>query len=354
MVAHKARFRNGAIPRSHDRGKSYLYFKQWLGKLFSLKQKDRLDSTLRVVTLAAMSGSYVEGTASSLGQCGQTIRNRLKRQDPSRFFQVNKQLVDRLRSIGALSMPVPLAVDTHDEMFYGDPGAAGVTGTRNRKGTNYAYKFATASILANGKRITVAVVPFTTGPMVDHVRRLMDQVSALGIRVKYLLFDRGYHSTDLIRHLESVGIRYVIHLIARRMNAIAGQDCTYTTKSHKQRRGERATFRLVTMAENGLIYAFATNMTAPPEGIRKAFRERWGIETSYRMIRQFLPKTTTKLHRIRVLYFYTAVLLYNLWVLLNFSKAGIKGPHVIVEAVKLDVTLFIMAAAEACGEGVGG
>jgi len=349
MVAHKARFRNGAIPRSHDRGKNYLYFKQWLSKPFNLGQKDRLEGTLRVVTLAAMNGSYVEGTASSLGLCGQTIRNRLKRQDPSRFFQVNKQLVDRLRSIGALSMPVPLAIDTHDEMFYGDPSAAGVTGTRNRKGTNYAYKFATASVLVNGKRMTVAVVPFTTGPMVDHVRRLMDQVSSLGIKVKYLLFDRGYHSVGLIRYLESAGIKYVIHLIGR-MHAVAGEDRSYTTDSHSRRKGEQATFRLVTLMGKGLLYAFATNMTATPKGIRKTFRRRWGIETSYRMIRSFLPRTTTKLYRIRVLYFYTAVLLYNLWVLLNFGKAG----HVIVEAVKLDVTLFILATVETCCEVVGG
>ena len=72
------------------------------------------------------------------------------------------------------------------------------------------------------------------------------------------------------------------------------------------------------------------------------------------MIRQFLPRTTTKLHRMRVLYFYTAVLLYHLWVLMNFSRWSLKEGHSIVEAVKLDVILFILATMEAFSGVVGG
>ena len=50
------------------------------------------------------------------------------------------------------------------------------------------------------------------------------------------------------------------------------------------------------------------------------FRKRWGIETSYRMIRKFLAKTTSRRYGIRLLYFYLAVVLYNLWVKLNFRQ----------------------------------
>ena len=47
------------------------------------------------------------------------------------------------------------------------------------------------------------------------------------------------------------------------------------------------------------------------------YRKRWGIETGYRMIRKFLARTTSKRHSIRLLYFYLAILLYNMWVLMN-------------------------------------
>lgn len=42
-----------------------------------------------------------------------------------------------------------------------------------------------------------------------------------------------------------------------------------------------------------------------------------GIETSYRMIGQFFAKTTSGDYMVRVGYFVLAVLLYNVWILLN-------------------------------------
>ncbi len=35
------------------------------------------------------------------------------------------------------------------------------------------------------------------------------------------------------------------------------------------------------------------------------------------MMRKFLARTTSKRHNIRLLYFYLAILLYNMWVLMN-------------------------------------
>jgi hypothetical protein len=43
------------------------------------------------------------------------------------------------------------------------------------------------------------------------------------------------------------------------------------------------------------------------------------------MINQFLPKTTSKLYSLRKLYFYLAVLLYNIWV---FYELKVTVQHV--------------------------
>jgi len=58
------------------------------------------------------------------------------------------------------------------------------------------------------------------------------------------------------------------------------------------------------------------------------FRKRFAIETSYRMINQFLPKTTSKLYSLRKLYFYLAVLLYNIWVFINYKREKVTVQHV--------------------------
>ncbi len=102
-------------------------------------------------------------------------------------------------------------------------------------------------------------------------------------------------------------------------------DKLYTTISHKRRKGEQATFRMVSIygrerSGKTVLYAFATNTSLPPVSILKLFKKRWGIETGYRMIRKFLARTTSKRYSIRLLYFYLAVLLYNFWVLLNLKS----------------------------------
>jgi len=58
------------------------------------------------------------------------------------------------------------------------------------------------------------------------------------------------------------------------------------------------------------------------------FRKRFAIETSYRMINQFLPKTTSKLYSLRKLYFYLAVLLYNIWVFMNYKREKVTVQYV--------------------------
>jgi hypothetical protein len=59
---------------------------------------------------------------------------------------------------------------------------------------------------------------------------------------------------------------------------------------------------------------------------------------SYRMANDCLAKTTSKLYGIRLLHFYLVVLLYNLWVLLNYGG----GTRIIVDVLKLLVTLSLI------------
>jgi hypothetical protein len=59
----------------------------------------------------------------------------------------------------------------------------------------------------------------------------------------------------------------------------------------------------------------ATRHVAQP--LAEAYRRRWVIETSYRKVTEFLPKTSFPTFSLRLFYFLFAVALYNLWVLTN-------------------------------------
>jgi putative transposase len=69
---------------------------------------------------------------------------------------------------------------------------------------------------------------------------------------------------------------------------------------------------------------FVTNMNPDrmhTRKISKLYSKRWGIETSYRVKKDFRPKTTSKNYVIRLFYFLFSVCLYNLWELVNVILA---------------------------------
>ena len=229
-------------------------------------------------------------------------------------------------------------MDWHDEMYYGNPKAEGVVGAVRKNGSNHAYRLATASVLLNGERLTLAVTPMLDRSVLWHVKHLLTYIFELGLSIKLLLLDRGYYSTVLIRFLDDSGIKYIMHIPRLGKPLKAGEEQMYTTTTHKRRRVQQATFRRVAVQQKGKVLLFATNTSLNPKRLHKTFRKRWGIETSYRLIGLFLAKTTSKLYGLRKLFFFLAVVLYNLWVLRNFRRRL----HVSVCALKHVVCLSLV------------
>jgi IS4 transposase len=225
-----------------------------------------------------------------------------------------------MKKKGALSKPLILAVDWHDEMYYGNPKAEGVVGAMPKQGSCLAYRFATVSVLLNRERLTLAAVPMLDRRIFWHVKRLLECVFDLGLSVELLLFDRGYFSTELINYLKDAKIKFILHMPWHREPLKPGTDRVYATTSHKKSRVEQASFRVVAVEHKGRVLVFATNTRFRRRKLHRLFRKRWGIETSYRVIGLFLAKTTSKLYAVRKLYFFWAVVLYNLWVLWNFRR----------------------------------
>ncbi len=327
-----------SIPRRCDRTKVYLYLKGWTNKLLQCKNPKRKQDIAKVLITAAFDNDYVEGCAKTLHVCGQTVRNHLKQQDHNQLLQVNQQIIHEMKKKGALAKPLILAVDWHDEMYYGDPKTEGIVGAMPKQGSCLAYRFATISVLLNGERLTLAAVPMLDRCILWHAKRLLDSVFELGLSIELLLFDRGYFSTELINYLNQTGIKFIMHMPWHKEPLKPGTDMLYTTTSHKHKVVEQASFRVVAVEHKGKVLVFATNTSFRRRKLHRLFRKRWGIETSYRLIGMFLAKTTSKLYVIRRLYFFLAVVLYNLWVLWNFRRRL----AVSVYDLKFNVRLFLV------------
>ena len=301
---------------------NYINFVQSIKESLNFGDSRSENLTLKTILLACMDNSYVEGSSQLTNISGQTVRNHLRDKNPEGLLQINADLIATMREKGLFRKPLIVAMDWHDEMYYGDIDAYGVIGTKNKAGTNYAYEYATASIVVKGIRFVIAAIPVMKRTILDMVSRLLDIIESHGIKISSLLMDGGFFSADLINYLNSIGMNFVMHAPKLGKECKGEEiDVEYRTSSHNRRKKDQASFSVVSIyghtRKGWILYVFATNMDISPEKLLKLYRKRWGIETGYRMIRKFLARTTSKRHNIRLLYFYLAILLYNMWVLMN-------------------------------------
>jgi Transposase DDE domain len=253
---------------------------------------------------------------------------------------VLEEQVDELKRRGLLNRPVPIAFDWHDEMFYGDEGTEMVNGTKPKAGSCYAYQFLTASILVDGRRLTIVLTPIKSRKhLLEYVKDALNKVRNTGILVKHLLFDGGFSSLDLPPFLEENGYQYAIRFtpnpVTKRMNLRDGQSAAYPC--NRPFRIIRADDKKEKRKERGagpLTYLFATNMVCKARRILKRYKDRWGVETTYRKHNEFLAKTTSKNYIVRLLYYAVSICIYNVWCLFN-----VNGRHVIVLEAKVRLLL---------------
>jgi hypothetical protein len=77
-----------SILRSNNGNKYLLCIYESIDKAMNIKARD---SQKKVIVLSSITNSYVEGTASSVDVCGQTVRNNIKQQDPERVLKYNEE-----------------------------------------------------------------------------------------------------------------------------------------------------------------------------------------------------------------------------------------------------------------------
>ena len=90
-----------SILRSNIGNKYLLYIYESINKAMNIKAQDS-ESIKEVIVLSSITNSYVEGTASSVDVCGQTVRNNLKQQDPERVLKYNEEEDEGNKGSGSL------------------------------------------------------------------------------------------------------------------------------------------------------------------------------------------------------------------------------------------------------------
>jgi len=244
-----------------------------------------------------------------------------------------RELTDRFTDV---------AIDENSWLYYGDSDTPRILEVNPKRGTDKAFQFLTLSVIGDGgERFTVAVKQVASRQeKIEAVKDLVEEADER-LFVRNTMLDRGFYGTLFAQALEETSVNYIIRAQAGRKSkqmweeAENGVNVERTTMSRSYAPYESVEVtRFVVPARDDAdaeYMAFITNRELTERQAKrfgKHYVRRWGIETSYRVIGDFLPKTASKDVALRVWYYRMAILLYNVWVLVN---------EVVKETFDLDV-----------------
>jgi hypothetical protein len=232
-----------------------------------------------------------------------------------------------------------VAIDYHDRPYYGKGEQAQELWVRGKAkdGTTRFYRVATAYLILNGLRVTLAVhFVLPEDNTVSVVDGLLKRVHAQGIRVSCLLLDKGFESIAMMEYLTRQGQAALIACPIRGTTGgtralCQGRKSYATAYTFKDKHGQaftasvlvcrvfttaRRTGRLQRQAE--WLLFIELGLTLSPRYARHVYGHRFGIETSYRCEGQVRGWTTAKNPAYRFVLLALAFVLLTVWIHLRW------------------------------------
>jgi len=293
-------------------------------------------------------GSSLEAVCAD--SCGAVASNTLREQlnaalDVSQLRQQEVEMNQAFASAIPAGMPrggLEIAIDLHDEPFYGKtPELLTYTcRAKARDGTTHFFRIASAYVIWREVRLTVAltyVLPEDDLPGV--VQRLLQRLGHLNFHATVLYLDKGFCSGEIIRYLQRSEQAAILACPIRGkqggIRALCHGRGSFTTDY---------TFTDGTTARLGLVDTRVPNpktrrkqrkwlafvlvrLDWTPRQVYRKYRRRFGIEASYRLLRQVKVLTNSRNPALRFFFLGLALLLQNVWVLARwlFTRRPGKG-----------------------------
>ena len=314
------------------------------------------DQTFNLLLRAVAEGSSVEAVCAD--SCGGVNSNTLREQLNAALdvYELRQQELEMNAALaGAIPAGMPrggleVALDTHDEPFYGKtaelltyscPGQA-------KAGTTHFFRIASAYVIWREVRLTLAltyVLPEDDLPSV--VERLLQRLGHVGLHATVLYLDKGFCSGGIIGYLQRTRQAALLACPIRgKTGGIRGlcqgrgsftTDYTFTdgttarlalvdtrVRDPKSKRKQRKWLAFVLV-----------NLDWTPHQVFTKYRRRFGIEASYRLLRQVKLLTNSRNPALRFFFLGLGLLMQNVWVLARwlFTRRPGKGRHKLIPAL---------------------
>jgi len=316
-----------------------------------------MESLLCSETCAAEQGSEIYSDYAPKGVNvpeGETLLHYIKQLDIEDIFDVIQQGVEvqlkAARRHLEFTRPVEIAIDMtyvayysddHEALNYGEENdQVVVMGAPPTKGFDWCLKFATASIVGDNVRFMIALRPHTKGQKIGELLREVYWAAAEHVSIQTVYADAEFYSADAIQGLNETGSTYVIRVaenerVSRQIERAThdvwvkddvgihgsvegGSTNSRVTTTHVGVPKDNNRDETVVFATNDdLDDDIALDRRETERWINR-YRRRWGIETNYRCLEDFLPSTTSKEYSVRLFHFGFAMLVFNMWRLVDF------------------------------------
>jgi hypothetical protein len=232
-----------------------------------------------------------------------------------------------------------VALDFHDRPYYGKTSQEEGLWVRAqaKDGTTHFYRIATAYVMLHDLRVTLAIhFVLPEDETAKTVEILLQRVKKCQIRIKRLFLDKGFGSIAVMAYLTHQELPAVIACTIRGKTGgtralCQGRKSYRTTHTFQGKDGlaftaDLAVCRAFTTAKRTkrlksrlvwLVYILI-NLDLTPKAVRRLYRKRFGIETSYRCSGQVRGWTTSNNPAYRFVLMALTFVLLNVWIHLRW------------------------------------
>jgi len=237
-----------------------------------------------------------------------------------------------------------VAIDWHLQPYYGQPFQS-----RNelyygqpKQGTTKFHAYASACIVEYGHRYTLVLTWVRRHESMTRVlRRMVARIREIGLKIRRLLLDRAFFNGAVAAFLQEeklpfvmpvvirgrapkkrrkpTGLRWIKrqpagwypHVMKHEMQQVKISVCVGYRRHRNRKDGKQR--------HQKLLFA-AWRVHGSPTEIRELYRLRFGIETSFRQMRQARIYTCTRNPRLRLFFLAVALILRNIWVWIHQTR----------------------------------
>ena len=241
------------------------------------------------------------------------------------------------------------AIDFTDDPYYDETIDANkdyVVKSKMKDSTTTFYSYISLYITTKGQRVTLAVFPVKIGvSKVEYIRKFLDIINDAKVNITVLCLDRGFYSNDVFSFLQNENVPHIVPVRKHGQELkkiLRGNHSRYARYTMRGTSGPLdLTLAIDVQYLQGRNKKFGNvnlgyavyGIDWKPRRVYLAYKNRFAIESSYRIRNIVKAKTSSRNVVLRYLLTIISFLLKNIWVALQwmfFSKVQ-RGPRTIDE-----------------------